>query len=81
MKNAPKPVIYIRLNSPEGNIFHILARAGQALKASSPFDQTAVIDEMRTRVTSSSDYNAARAIIEEYVTVIYDGGSDYAMYG
>lgn len=67
-----KPKIYIDFNSPDGNIFTILAHAENALKLYNIINAKEKASEMRKRVISSESYEGALEIIREYVDIIED---------
>ncbi len=71
MKNIQtKPKIYIDFDSPDGNIFTILAHAENAMKVYSIINAKEKAAEMRERVTKSESYEDALEIIREYVDII-----------
>ena len=51
----------------DGNVFHLMGLANRTLKDAGMFDAAS---EMRTRITESGSYEAALAIIIEYVTPV-----------
>lgn len=65
-----KPKIYIDFNSPDGNIFTILAHAENALKLYNIINAKEKTSEMRKRATKSESYEDALEIIREYVDII-----------
>ncbi len=65
-----KPKIYINFDSPDGNIFIILAHAENAMKVYSIINAKEKAAEMRERVTKSESYEDALEIIREYVDII-----------
>lgn len=67
-----KPKIYIDFNSPDVNIFTILAHAENALKLYNIINAKEKASEMRKRVISSESYEGALEIIREYVDIIED---------
>ena len=71
MKNLQtKPKIHINFDSPDGNIFTVLAHAANAMKAYGIIDAKEKAAKMRERVTSSHGYEDALDIIREYVDII-----------
>ena len=57
MKNIQtKPKIYVDFDSPDGNIFTILAHAENAMKVYSIINAKEKASEMRDRVTKSESY-------------------------
>lgn len=67
-----KPKIYIDFNSPDGNIFTILAHAENALKLYNIINAKEKASEMRKRAIKSESYEDALEIIREYVDIIED---------
>lgn len=67
-----KPKIYIDFNSPDGNIFTILAHAENALKLYNIINAKEKASEMRKRAIKSESYDEALEIIREYVDIIED---------
>ena len=67
-----KPKIYIDFNSPDGNIFTILAHAENALKSYNIINAKEKASEMRKRAIKSESYEDALEIIREYVDIIED---------
>lgn len=67
-----KPKIYIDFNSPDGNIFTILAHAENALKLYNIINAKEKASEMRKRAIKSESYEGALEIIREYVDIIED---------
>lgn len=67
-----KPKIYIGFNSPDGNIFTILAHAENALKLYNIINAKEKASEMRKRAIKSESYEGALEIIREYVDIIED---------
>lgn len=65
-----KPKIHINFDSPDGNIFTVLAHAANAMKAYGIIDAKEKAAKMRERVTSSHGYEDALDIIREYVDII-----------
>lgn len=65
-----KPKIHINFDSPDGNIFTVLAHAANAMKAYGIIDAKEKAAKMRERVTSSEGYEEALDIIREYVDII-----------
>lgn len=65
-----KPKIHINFDSPDGNIFTVLAHAANAMKAYGIIDAKEKAAKMRERVTSSHGYEDALDIIREYVNII-----------
>ena len=65
-----KPKIHIDFDSPDGNIFTVLAHAANAMKAYGIIDAKEKAVKMRERVTSSHGYEEALDIIREYVDII-----------
>ena len=66
------PKIYIDFNSPDGNIFTILAHAENALKLYNIINAKEKASEMRKRAIKSESYEDALEIIREYVDIIED---------
>ena len=65
-----KPKIHINFDSPDGNIFTVLAHAANAMKAYGIIDAKEEAAKMRERVTNSHGYEDALDIIREYVDII-----------
>lgn len=65
-----KPKIYINRDSPDGNIFVILAHAANAMKAYKIIDAKEKIAEMREKVKKTNRYDEALEIIRGYVDII-----------
>lgn len=57
-----KPKIYIDFNSPDGNIFTILAHAENALKSYNIINAKEKASEMRKRAIKSESYDDALEI-------------------
>lgn len=64
-----KPKIRINFESPDGNIFVVLAGAVNTIKRYNIYDGDKYIAEMRKRVLSADDYEKALEIIREYVDI------------
>lgn len=56
-----------KLIGEDGNIFNLVGIAARTLRRNG---KSAQVDEMRSRVYSSESYEAALAIIDEYVEII-----------
>lgn len=65
-----KPKIRIDFDSPDGNIFTVLAHAANAMKAYNIIGAKEKAAKMRERVTNSGGYEEALDIIREYVDII-----------
>lgn len=64
-----KPKIRINLESPDGNIFAVLASAVNAIKRCNIHNGDKYIAEMRKRTLRADDYEKALEIIREYVDI------------
>ena len=64
-----KPKIHINLESPDGNIFVVLASAVNAIKQYNIHNGDKYIAEMKKRVLRADDYEKALEIIREYVDI------------
>ncbi len=67
-----KPKIRINLDSPDGNIYFILAHAVNAMKTYNIVNAKEKAAEMREKVKKSHDYEEALEIIRGYVDIIED---------
>lgn len=69
-----KPTILIDFKSPDHNIFTILGKAVNAIRASNDPDAKEKELELRQRFTKAHDYKEALRIIGEYVNIVALGG-------
>ena len=67
-----KPKIYINFDSPEGNIFHIIALARNAIKSCCIFDTDKKLKEFDNKIekAKSGDYYHMLDTIREFVEII-----------
>lgn len=65
-----KPKIYIDFDSPDGNIYIILAAAVNAIKAYNIFDAKEQIAALKAEFNNAQDYENALDIIRKYVNII-----------
>lgn len=64
-----KPKIRINFESPDGNIFVVLASAANAIKRYNIHNGDKYIAEMKKRVLRADNYEKALEIIREYVDI------------
>lgn len=65
-----KPKIRIDFDSPDGNIYIILAAAVNAIKAYNFFDAKEQIAALKSEFNNAQDYENALEIIRKYVDII-----------
>lgn len=65
-----KPKIHIDFDSPDGNIYVILAAAVNAIKAYNFFDTKEQISALKAEFNNAQDYEDALDIIRKYVDII-----------
>lgn len=65
-----KPKIHIDFDSPDGNIYTILAAAVNAIKAYNFFDAKEQIAALKSEFHNAQDYENALEIIRKYVDII-----------
>ena len=65
-----KPKIHIDFDSPDGNIYIILAAAVNAIKAYNIFDAKEQIAALKAEFNNAQDYEDALDIIRKYVNII-----------
>lgn len=65
-----KPKIRIDFDSPDGNIYIILAAAVNAIKAYNIFDAKEQIAALKAEFNNAQDYEDALDIIRKYVDII-----------
>ena len=71
MKNIQtKPKIYVDFDSPDGNIFTILAHAENAMKVYSIINAKEKASEMRDRVTKSESYEDALEVFTYLIDLV-----------
>lgn len=68
--NMNKPKIHIRFDSPDGNVYFILASAVNAIKAYNLFDAKEQIAALKSEFKNARDYEDALDIIRKYVDII-----------
>ena len=64
-----KPKIHIDFNSPDGNIYFILAAAVNAIKAYNLFDAKEQIAALKAEFNNARSYDDALDIIRKYVDI------------
>ena len=64
-----KPKIRIDFNSPDGNIYFILAAAVNAIKAYNLFDAKEQIAALKAEFNNARSYDDALDIIRKYVDI------------
>ena len=69
-----KPKIHIDFDSPEGNVFHILAYAREAIKTCCIFDKEEKLKEFDERIeqVKNQGYERVLEVVREYVEIIED---------
>ena len=67
-----KPKIRIDFDSPDGNIYIVLAAAVNAIKAYNFFDPKEQIAALKAEFNNAQDYEDALDIIRKYVDIIED---------
>ena len=72
-----KPKIYINFDSPDGNVFHILALTRKAIKSCCIFDKDEKLKEFneRTEQAKNQGYEQMLEVVRDFVEIIEDGGS------
>lgn len=67
-----KPKIHIDFDSPEGNVFHILAFAREAIKTCYIFDKQEKLKEFDERIeqVKNQGYERVLEVVREYVEII-----------
>lgn len=65
-----KPKIRIDFDSPDGNIYIVLAAAVNAIKAYNFFDAKEQIAALKAEFNNAQDYEDALDIIRKYVDII-----------
>ena len=65
-----KPKIRIDFDSPDGNIYIVLAAAVNAIKAYNIFDAKEQIAALKAEFNNAQDYENALDIIRKYVDII-----------
>ena len=69
-----KPIISIDFDSPDGNVYFILAKAIRAIRAYDVVNGKEKEQELRERFKQAHDYSDALRIIGEYVIIDVVGG-------
>jgi len=69
-----KPKIHIDFDSPEGNIFHILAFTREAIKTCCIFDKEEKLKEFNERIeqVKSQGYEKVLEVVRDFVEIIED---------
>ena len=69
-----KPKIHIDFDSPEGNVFHILAFAREAIKTCCIFEKQEKLKEFDERIeqVKNQGYERVLEVVREYVEIIED---------
>ena len=69
-----KPKIHIDFDSPEGNVFHILAYAREAIKTCCIFEKQEKLKEFDERIeqVKNQGYEKVLEVVREYVEIIED---------
>ena len=69
-----KPKIHIDFDSPEGNVFHILAFAREAIKTCCVFEKQEKLKEFDERIeqVKNQGYERVLEVVREYVEIIED---------
>ena len=69
-----KPKIHIDFDSPEGNVFHILAFAREAIKTCCVFEKQEKLKEFDERIeqVKNQGYEKVLEVVREYVEIIED---------
>ena len=69
-----KPKIHIDFDSPEGNIFHILAFAREAIKTCCIFEKQEKLKEFNERIeqVKSQGYEKVLEVVRDFVEIIED---------
>lgn len=67
-----KPKIYINFNSPEGNVFHIIALARNAIKNCYVIDSEEKLKELYEKIelAKNQGYEQVLDVIREFVEII-----------
>jgi hypothetical protein len=67
-----KPTIHIDFDSPEGNIFHIIAVARNAIKSCCIIDAEEKLKEFQEKIeqAKSGDYEHMLSVIREFVEIV-----------
>ena len=69
-----KPKIHIDFDSPEGNVFHILAFAREAIKTCCIFEKQEKLKEFDERIeqVKSQGYEKVLEVVRDFVEIIED---------